>query len=77
MNGTFNQSTVVKEYYFKKPLIDKIDSTFDNCIGVCYHKYFHTKNHICVYDNKLTKFGNEELANLTISDKSMGLFDLN
>ena len=37
-----NQLTVVKEYEFDNPLIQKIDSLIDNSIRDCHDKYFHT-----------------------------------
>ena len=55
----------------------KIDSIIDNCIRDCNNKYFHTFDHICVCDIKLTNIGNDEIVNLTISDESMDLYELN
>ena len=40
-------------------------------------KYFHTFDHICANDIQLTNTRNHETNNLTISDKSMGLYELN
>ena len=37
-----NQLTIVKEYEFDKPLIQKIDSIIDKCYRGCYSKYHHT-----------------------------------
>ena len=37
-----NQLTVVKEYEFDDPLIQKIDSLIDNSLRDCHNKYFHT-----------------------------------
>ena len=78
MNGIMdkNQLTVVKDYDFDKPLIHKLDSMIDNCIRDCYYKDFHTFEHICVYDIELTNIGNYEIFNLTISGKSMNLYEL-
>ena len=52
MNGIMNENqlAIVKEYEFDKPLIQKIDSIIDNCYRDCHKKYFHTFDHICVYD---------------------------
>ena len=61
-----NQLTLVKEYEFKNPLITKIDSLIDNSIRDCHHNYFHTFDHVCEYD-----------LNFTISDESMGMYELN
>ena len=72
-----NQLTVVKEYEFDKPLIQKIDSIIDNSIRDCHKKFFHTFDHICEYDLNSTNITINESANFTISDKSMGMYELN
>ena len=72
-----NQLTIVKEYEFDNQLIHKIDSIIDNSIRDCHNKYFHTFDHICEYDLNLTNITNNETINFTISDKSMGMFELN
>ena len=46
MNVRMNENVIVKEYEYIKPLIQKIDSIFDNCIRDCDKKYFHTFDHI-------------------------------
>ena len=76
MNGKTNEIVIIKEYEFDKPTIQKIDCIIDDCIRDCHHNYFHTFDHICVYDIKLTNIGNKEKFHLKISDKSMDLFDL-
>ena len=77
MNGKTNENVFVKAYEFDKPPIQKIDCIIDDCIRDCRHKYFHTFHHICVYDIKLTNIGNNEIVDLTISDKSMGFYEIN
>ena len=79
MNGVMNENqlTVVREYEFGNPLIQKIDSRIDDCIRDCYYKIFHTFDHICENDLKFTKIANNETINFTISAKSMGLSELN
>ena len=77
MNGIMNENVIVKEFEFIKPLIHKIDSIIDKCIRDCHNKYFHTFDHICEYDLNFTNIGNNESVNFTISDKSMGLYELN
>ena len=72
-----NQLTIVKEYEFNNPLIQKIDSLIDNSIRDCHNKSFHTFDHICEYDLNLTNVTNNETVNFTISDKTMGLFEVN
>ena len=42
-----NQLTMVKEYEFDNPLIQKIDSLINNSIRDGHNKYFHTFHHIC------------------------------
>ena len=41
------------------------------------NKYFHTFDHICEYDLNFTNITNNESVNFTISDKSMGMYELN
>ena len=72
-----NQLTIVEEYEFDNPTIQKIDSVIDSSIRDCHNKYFHTFDHICEYDLNFTNVTNNETVNFTISDKSMGLFELN
>ena len=77
MNGETNENVIVREYEFDSPLITKIDSIIDNCIRGCHNKYFHTFDHICEYNLNFTNITNNETANFLISDKSMGMFELN
>ena len=72
-----NQLTIVKEYKFDKPLIQKTDFSIDKSIRNCHDKYFHTFDHICEYDLNFTNIGNNESVNFTISDKCMGMYELN
>ena len=71
-----NQLTIVNEYEFDKPLIQKIDSIIDNCYRDCYSKNYQTFEYQCDYDVKLTNITNNEISNITVSDKSIGLFEL-
>ena len=79
MNGIMNENqlTIVKEYKFNNPLIQKIDSIIDNCIRDCHNKYFHTFDFICEYNLNFTNNTNNEMNNFTISDKDMGMYELN
>ena len=77
MDGITKENVIVKEYEFDKPLIHKIDSIIDNCIRDCHYKYFHTFDYICEYDLNFTNTTNNETVNFTISDKSMGMYELN
>ena len=77
MDGITKENVIVKEYEFDKPLIHKIDSIIDNCIRDCHYKYFHTFDYICEYDLNFTNITKNETVNFTISDKSMGMYELN
>ena len=43
----------------------------------CHNKYYHTFEYKCEYDIKLTNITNNEIIKTTISDKSLGLYELN
>ena len=77
MNGITKENVIVKEYEIDSPLIQKIDSIIDNCIRDCHNKYFHTFDHICEYDLNCTNITNNETINFTISEKCMGMYELN
>ena len=79
MNGIMdeNQLTVLKKYEVFKLPIHKIDSIIDNSYADCHNKCFRTFKYICIYCIKFTNIGNNEVINLTISDKNMGLYELN
>ena len=74
MNGIINKDklTIVKEYEFKNPLIQNIDSIIDKCYRDCHNNYYHTFEYECVYD--LT-FTND--INFTISGKNLCVYELN
>ena len=72
-----NELYVVKEYKFDNPIIHKIDSIIDGCYKYCHNKYFHTFRYVCIYDIKLTNIKNNEIINISISDESMNLYELN
>ena len=63
MNCILNEKAIVKEYEFNKPLFHKIDSINDSCIRDCHTELFHTFDHICVYDIRLTNIANNETVN--------------
>ena len=79
MNGIMNQNqlTVVKEYEFDNPFIQNIDSIINKCYKDCHHKYFHTFEYECIYNLNFTNVINNEILTLTISGKSLGLYELN
>ena len=72
-----NELYVVKEYIFDNPLFHKIHSIIDGCYKDCHNKYFHTYKYVCIYDIKLANITNNEIINISISDESMNLFELN
>ena len=72
-----NELYVVKEYKFDNALFQKVDSLIDNSIRDFHQNYFHTFDRICEYDLNFTNITNNESVNFTISDKSMGLYELN
>ena len=79
MNGIMNENQLhlVKEYKFDNPLIQNIDSIIDKSIRDCHNKYFHTFDHICEYDLNFTNITDNESVNFIISDKCMGMYELN
>ena len=72
-----NELHVVKEYKFDNPIVTEIDSIIDKCFRDCHNSYFHNFKYECIYDIKLTNITNNEIINLTISGKSMNLYELN
>ena len=72
-----NQLTIVKEYKIDNPLIQNINSIISECYRDCHNKYFHTFDYICEYNLNFTKITNNEIVNFTISDKNMGVYELN
>ena len=72
-----NELYVVKEYNFDNTLFTERDSIIDKCYRDCHNKCFHTFKYVCIYDIKLTNITNKEIINITISDESMNLFELN
>ena len=78
MNGILdeNQLIIVKEYEFDKPPVQKIDFLIDNSARGCHNRHFHSFDHICENDLNFTITSNNKSVNFTISDKSMGLYEL-
>ena len=72
-----NELYVVKEYKFDNPIITEIDCVIDKCFRDCHNSYFHNSKYECIYDIELTNITNNEIINLTISGKSMNLYELN
>ena len=78
MNGIMNKNQLhlVKEYKINNPLIQNINSIISECYRDCHNKYFHTFDFICEYNLNFTNTNNE-IVNFTISDKNMGVYELN
>ena len=72
-----NELYAVKEYKFYNPITTEIDSIIDKCFRDCHNRYFHNFKYECIFDIELTNITNIEIFNLTISGKSMGLFEYN
>ena len=72
-----NELYVVKQYKFDNPLITEIDSIIDECFRGCPNNCFHNFEYECIYDIKITKITNNEINILTISAKSINLYELN
>ena len=72
-----NQFIFVIEYNFDSPTIIEIDNIIDKCYRDCHNKYFHTFDYICDYDLNFTNITNKEIVNFTISEKSLGMYELN
>ena len=49
----------------------------NKCYRGCRNEYFHNFKYECIYDIKLTNITNNVIVNLTISGRSMNLYDLN
>ena len=67
----------MKEYKFDNPLLTEIDSIIDTGFRDCYNNCFHNFKYRCIYDIKLTNITNNETIDFTVSDKSMGMYELN
>ena len=79
MNGIINgiELTVVKEYGYDNILIQNIDSIINKCYRDCYYKYFHTFSYECEYDINFRNITNNEIVNLKIAGRNMGMYELN
>ena len=71
-----NELYLVKQHNFDKPLFTEIESLVESCLKDCYHKYFHKIKCKCIYDDKLINITDFETIYLTISRKSMNLYDV-
>ena len=72
-----NELYIVKEYKFDSRLITEIESIKDKRFRDCHNSYFHNFKYEFSYDIKLTNITINETINMTISDKSMNLNEIN
>ena len=72
-----NQLTIVEKYEIIKPLMHNIDSIIVNCYRDRHNKYYHTVEYKCEYGIQHTIVRNNQIISLTLSDESMGLFEIN
>ena len=54
-----------------------IDSIIDSCLKIVITIFFHIFKYECIYDFELMNITDNEIFNLTISDESMNLYELN
>ena len=71
-----NEIYVVKNYKGDNPLINKIIYLIESCYRDFHKKCFHNFKYESIYDIKLTYMTDNETNNLTISGKSICLYDL-
>ena len=72
-----NHISIVKKYEYINLDIQEIDYIFDKCIKDCYNKYFQPIRNICLYNIELTIISNNNIINLSISDKFLTMNELN
>ena len=68
---------LLKRKKINNPLITRIHSIIDGRYRGCHNNYFHTIKYVCIYDTKHKNITHNETINLTISDKSMNLCEIN
>ena len=71
-----NELYVVKKYKFDNLLIIQIDSIKYSCFIDCYNKNYHIFVCKCDFDFQFTNIRNNEIFNITISDKIKNLCEL-
>ena len=78
MNGVMNKNQLiaVKEYEYIQLLFRKKDFIIDISYRDCHNIYFRSFEYLYVYDIKLTNNRKNDLFNMTISDRSMKLYEL-
>ena len=72
-----NELYLVRKYRCDNPNITEVDSINDNCSERCHDKYFHKFNYKSIHHINFTNITINEIINMTISGKSMNLYDLN
>ena len=71
-----NELYFVKEYNFDNPFVIEIESIIDKSFKNCHNNFFHKFKYDGINDNKFTSITDNEIFNLTISVKSMNLYEL-
>ena len=72
-----NELYVVKEDKFDNPIVTDIDYIIENCFNDCSDNYFHEIKYECIFDFRPKNITNNEIINLTVSDKSVDEDGLN
>ena len=68
MNGIFDESSVVKKYEFRRPLLSEIDSIVYKCIRDCFNKYYHSHRFTLEYHSNFTNKINNEVYTSSIGN---------
>ena len=72
-----NQISIVKKYEYISLNIQEIDYIFDKCIKDCYKNYFQPIRNICLYNIEFTNKSDDNIINISISDKYLTMSELN
>ena len=72
-----NQISIVKKYEYISLNIQEIDYIFDKCIKDCYINYFQPIRNICLYNIEFTNISDDNIINISISDKYLTMSELN
>ena len=72
-----NEIYHVKEFNSDSPIITEINSLIYKGFKDCHNIYFQKFKFECINDIKLTNISNNEILNLTISGKSMEVYEVN
>ena len=72
-----NELYFAKEYKFDNPLITDKASRIDGCFRDCHNSFFQNIIYESICDTKLTNMTDNEIVILTISGKSLILYEKN